>query len=106
MSIWGWIIAIIGSLFIGTIKKLPVLIRMAAGGVFAIICFFIFPSNPFTGDIQEDAEIVYERIYEDRENPDAVMDELAEFYVEEGYGMNRAKQVLKKSAELYYNRDK
>ena len=106
MSIWGWIIAIIGCLFIGTITKLPALIRIAAGGVWGTICVFIFPSNPFSGDIQEDAEIVYERIYEDRENPDAVMDELAEFYVKEGYGMNRAKQVLKKSAELYYNRDK
>ena len=105
MSILGWIITIVVALFIGC-TKLPTLVKAIAGFCVGFICFFIFPSDPFTGDIQEDAEIVYERIYEDRENPDAVMDELAEFYVEEGYGMNRAKQVLKKSAELYYNRDK
>ena len=105
MSIWGWIITIVVGIFIGS-TKLPTLIRIVAAGGVGVICSFIFSSSSFTGNIQKDAEIVYERIYEDRESVDDVTNELAEFYIEEGYGMHRAKQVLMKSNELHYNRDK
>lgn len=60
--------------------------------------------NPdFTGNPQKDGKILYERIYEDNEDFDTVVEELQKFYVEEGYGMFEAKEALRVCTDIRAN---
>lgn len=62
------------------------------------LCFLIsdviFQTKSFTGNPDKDAQIMNERVMEDGDDPNEVMNELINFYIEEGYGMQRAKDAL------------
>ena len=68
------------------------------GTIVLTLCFLIidviFQTKSFTGDPDKDAQIMNERVMEDGEDPNEVMNELINFYIEEGYGMQRAKDAL------------
>ena len=62
--------------------------------LFFLISDVIFQTKSFTGNPDKDAQIMNERVMEDGEDPNEVMNELINFYIEEGYGMQRAKDAL------------
>ena len=106
LSVFGWIVwfvaIVVWGVFIKS-KGWPKWADWAGFFVILILCAMLFPANAFTGNIQKDAKIVYERIYEDGEDVDKVTNELAEYYVDKGYGMNNAKQVLIIVSDMYSN---
>ena len=107
MSFVGWIVLIIASIcFIGykNSKKWPNWTNWVGFGVIYIICNMLFPSTPsFTGDIEKDARIMNERLYSG-EDANEISNDLAEYYVDKGYGMSKAKEVLRRATELNYER--
>lgn len=72
-------------------KKIIATIGLA---LFFLISDVIFQTKSFTGNPDKDAQIMNERVMEDGEDPNEVMNELINFYIEEGYGMQRAKDAL------------
>ena len=79
-----------------TRKGYSKLIEFIGDGIMIIVMgyFFLFRTPSFTGSPYQDAKIMYERIYEDGENVDKVMNELYEYYIDKGYGMPKAKEAL------------
>ena len=108
------IIIIIGGLLAGIIlsscwdafckaKGYSNLIKNAPYVIIAIIliCSWCISSTPsFTGNPYKDAQIMSERIYEDGESYYQVRDELFEYYIDNGYGMERAKEALNICSEM------
>lgn len=106
LSFWGWVIAIITViLYFGyaNYKNWAKWKTWAGWIIIFLLITMIFPSNSFTGDIEKDARIMIERIY-DGESTEDVSNDLAEYYVDKGYGMNRAKEVLNRATELVNER--
>ena len=94
MSILGTIIMVAACVLVGYFTNLSMWQKIVAAAIIYTLCYFIFPSKSFTGDPDKDARIMNERVMEDGEDPDEVMNELINFYIEEGYGMQRAKDAL------------
>ena len=93
MSTLGYIILLIGGLFIG-LTDWQTWKQIVAAVILSAFCLLNFPSNSFTGDPDKDAKIMNERVMKDVDDPNEVMNELINFYIEEGYGMQRAKDAL------------
>lgn len=93
MSTLGYIILLIGGLFIG-LTDWQTWKQIVAAVILSAFCLLNFPSNSFTGDPDKDAKIMNERVMKDGDDPNEVMNELINFYIEEGYGMQRAKDAL------------
>lgn len=93
MSTLGYIILFIGGLFIG-LADWQTWKQIVAAVILSAFCLLNFPSNSFTGDPDKDAKIMNERVMKDGDDPNEVMNELINFYIEEGYGMQRAKDAL------------
>ena len=107
LSFGGWIVFIIAAIcFVGykSSKSWP---KWAGWvGIFVIyaICAMLFPSTPsFTGNIEKDARIMNERL-RDGDDADEISDDLAEYYIDNGYGLSKAKEVLRRATELNYDR--
>ena len=94
MSVLGIIIMVVANVLVGYFPNWPIWKKIVAAVIIYTLCYFIFPSNSFTGDPEKDAKIMYERVMEDGDDPNEVTNELVNFYLEEGYGMQRAKDAL------------
>ena len=107
MSFLGWAIAIIGgiSFFAYAASQKWASWKGWAGWIIIyILCSIFFPSTPsFTGNIEKDARIMNERL-RDGDDADEISNDLAEYYVDKGYGMSKAKEVLRRATELNYGR--
>ncbi len=107
LSFGGWIVFIIAAIcFMGykSSKGWPKWAGWVGIFVIYIICVMLFPSTPsFTGDIEKDARIINERLYSG-EDANEISNDLAEYYVDKGYGMSKAKEVLRRATELNYER--
>ena len=71
-------------------------------GVFLIwgCGWYLYNRQPsFTGDPYQDAKIIWERLH-DGESYYQVQDELFEYYMKKGYGMERAKETLNICSEM------
>ena len=107
MSVLGWIIFIVACIGLGIYraeKGWPKWTTWAGAFIFYIVCSMLFSSTPsFTGNIEKDARIMNERL-RDGDDADEISDDLAEYYIDNGYGLSKAKEVLRRATELNYER--
>lgn len=93
------ITAVVASVF--NLKKLYAYL-LGIGLFISSVLIYSNNNSNFSGNIEKDAVILNERIFEDGENSDDVIDELIEFYVEKGYGMKKCDDVLELATEIRY----
>ena len=70
------------------------IVSVAVFGISWFSFINLFSSEKFTGDPKKDAVIMYERVYKDGEDSEAVFHELCQFYIDKGYGMQKASDAM------------